>query len=97
VLTDYFRKGGKFSVISACEGAIAGLVGITPAAGFVPFWAAAIIGFVTACVCASLEDLTEWIQIDESLDVFKLHGIGGLVGSFLTGIFATSSGMQVDD
>ncbi|KAF8535267.1 ammonium transporter AmtB-like domain-containing protein [Trichophaea hybrida] len=96
VMIDYFRKGGKFSVVGACEGAIAGLVGITPAAGFVPFWAAAIIGFITSCVCAALEDLTEWIQIDESLDVFKLHGLGGLVGSFLTGIFATSSVSLLD-
>lgn len=91
VVTDYCRKG-KFSTVSACEGAIAGLVGITPAAGYVPIWAAALIGLVTAIVCASLEDLNSWTRIDESLDVFKLHGIGGLVGSFLTGIFATASG-----
>lgn len=93
VLTDYFRKNGKFSVVGACEGAIAGLVGITPAAGYVPVWSAALIGFVTAAVCASLEDVTDWINIDEGMDVFKLHGIGGIVGSILTGIFAHSDSM----
>jgi len=93
VLTDYFRKNGKFSVVSACEGAIAGLVGITPAAGYVPVWSAALIGFVTAVVCAALGDVTKWVNIDEGMDVFKLHGIGGIIGSILTGIFADSSSM----
>ncbi|KAI5858773.1 ammonium transporter-like protein [Tricharina praecox] len=96
VLTDYFRKNGKFSVVGACEGAIAGLVGITPAAGYVPVWSAALIGFVTAAVCASLEDVTDWINIDEGMDVFKLHGIGGIVGSILTGIFAHSDISMLD-
>ena len=91
VMVDMIRHKGKFSMIGACEGAIAGLVGITPAAGYVQLWLAAVIGFITAVVCASLQNINEWIRIDEGLDVFKLHGIGGMVGSFLTGIFATSS------
>jgi Amt family ammonium transporter len=90
VLVDYFKHGRKFSVVGACEGAIAGLVGITPAAGYVEPWLAAVIGFITAIVCALLQDLNDWIHIDEGMDVFKLHGIGGMVGSFLTGLFATS-------
>src|ERR1700712_5522087 len=88
VLVDYVRHKGKFSVVGACSGAIAGLVGITPAAGFVSPWIAALIGFLTSVVCALCTDLNKWIGIDEGLDVFKLHGIGGMVGSFLTGIFA---------
>ena len=96
VLIDYFRKGGKFSVVGACEGAIAGLVGITPAAGFVSIWAAALIGFVTAVICASLENVTDWLNVDEGMDVFKLHGLGGIVGSFLTGIFADSSSKSIN-
>merc|ERR1712000_677201 len=52
---------------------ISGLVGITPAAGYVSFWIAALIG---------------WLRVDEGMDVFKLHGVGGIVGCFLTGIFA---------
>lgn len=95
-LVDYFRKGRKFSVVGACEGAIAGLVGITPAAGYVSPWLAGVIGFLTAAGCASLENLNEWIKIDEGLDVFKLHGIGGMIGSFLTGVFADAKVGMVD-
>ncbi|KAI9732301.1 MAG: hypothetical protein M1834_001508 [Cirrosporium novae-zelandiae] len=89
VMVDMIRHNGKFSVVGACEGAIAGLVGITPAAGYVTVWIAAVIGFLTSVVCASLQDLNDWLHIDEGLEVFKLHGIGGMVGAFLTGIFAT--------
>lgn len=95
VATDYLRKR-KFSVVGACEGAIAGLVGITPAAGYVPVWAAAVIGGVTGAVCAGLENVTEWLGVDEGMDVFKLHGLGGVVGSLLTGIFASSSVSMLD-
>ncbi|KAK4574835.1 hypothetical protein LTR86_001677 [Recurvomyces mirabilis] len=96
VLVDYIRTGGKFSVVGACEGAIAGLVGITPAAGYVSCWPAALIGFLTAVVCACLQDLNDWLGIDEGLYVFKLHGIGGMIGSFLTGIFADSAISALD-
>jgi ammonium transporter, Amt family len=89
-IVDMIRHKGKFSMVGACEGAIAGLVGITPAAGYVQLWLAAVIGFITAAICASLDNLNDWIRVDEGLDVFKLHGIGGMVGSFLTGIFATT-------
>lgn len=91
VFVDYIKHKRRFSVVGACEGAIAGLVGITPAAGYVSVWLAAVIGFLTAVVCALMEDVNEWLNIDEGMDVFKLHGIGGMVGAFLTGIFATSS------
>ena len=91
VTVDYLKYGRKFSVVGACSGAIAGLVGITPAAGYVGVWLAAVIGFITAVVCALLQNLNEWLHIDEGMDVFKLHGVGGMVGSFLTGIFASVS------
>lgn len=90
VLVEYIRTGGKFSVVGACSGAIAGLVGITPAAGYVSVWIAALIGFLTAAICSSCQNVDRWIKIDEGMDVFKLHGIGGMVGSFLTGIFGQS-------
>lgn len=93
---DYIRTRGRFSVVGACEGVIAGLVGITPAAGYVSIWLAAVIGFLTAIVCASLQDLNEWLRIDEGLYVFKLHGVGGMVGSFLTGIFADQAVSALD-
>ncbi|KAJ5951822.1 Ammonium transporter [Penicillium vulpinum] len=96
VLVDYIKHRGRFSIVGACEGAIAGLVGITPAAGFVSVWLAALIGFFTSIVCALLQDINEWLHIDEGMDVFKLHGIGGMVGAFLTGIFASQSIAALD-
>ncbi|KAG9770448.1 methylammonium permease 3, partial [Aureobasidium melanogenum] len=95
-LVDMIRNKGKLSLVGACEGAIAGLVGITPAAGYVSVWLAAAIGLITAMVCASLQNVNDWLRIDEGMDVFKLHGIGGMVGAFLTGIFASSSVSLLD-
>jgi Amt family ammonium transporter len=95
-LYGYIRHGRKFTVIGACEGAIAGLVGITPAAGFVSVWCGAAIGFITAIVICLFENVNEWLHIDDGLEVFKLHGIGGMTGAFLTGIFATSSVSALD-
>lgn len=96
VLVDMVKHKGKFSVVGACEGAIAGLVGITPAAGCVSIWLAACIGFITGIVCSLLQNINDWMSIDEGMDVFKLHGIGGMVGAFLTGIFATDSISSLD-
>lgn len=90
VLVDMIRYKGKFSLIGACEGVIAGLVGITPAAGYVSPWMAGLIGFLTGAIVACFKKVNEWLRIDDGLEVFKLHGIGGIVGSFLTGIFAQS-------
>ena len=92
----YIFRGRKFTVIGACEGAIAGLVGITPAAGFVTVWYAAAIGFITAIVICIFEKVNEWLRIDDGLEVFKLHGIGGMCGAFLTGIFATAQISALD-
>ncbi|KAH7120553.1 ammonium transporter [Dactylonectria macrodidyma] len=96
VLVDYVKHKGRFRVVGACEGVIAGLVGITPAAGYVSPWLAAVIGFLTAVVCALCDNVNEWLHIDEGMDVFKLHGIGGMTGSFLTGLFATKSISALD-
>lgn len=88
VSVDYIRSKGHFSLVGACSGAIAGLVGITPAAGFVSVWIAALIGFLTGAICSSAKNVDKLLRIDEGMDVFKLHGIGGMCGSFFTGIFA---------
>ena len=97
VLVDYFKHGRKFSVIGACEGVIAGLVGITPGAGYVSPWCAAAIGFLTAAIIALIpENLNDLLRVDDGLEVFKLHGIGGMLGSFWTGIFATASVSALD-
>ncbi|EXJ66927.1 uncharacterized protein A1O5_10122 [Cladophialophora psammophila CBS 110553] len=95
VLMDYI-KHRKFSVVGACEGVIAGLVGITPAAGYVSVWCGAAIGFITAIVVNLSEPINDWLHIDDGLEVFKLHGIGGMCGAFLTGIFASASVSSLD-
>lgn len=88
MILDWFRTGGKWSTVGLCTGAIAGLVGITPAAGFVPVYTAPIFGVVPAIACNFAVDLKDLLQIDDGLDVFALHGIGGICGSLLTGLFA---------
>ncbi|MFU8926123.1 ammonium transporter [Acinetobacter puyangensis] len=75
--------------LGLASGAIAGLVGITPAASFVGPFGASVIGLLTGMVCFfAVTRLKHKLNIDDSLDVFALHGIGGIVGGILTGIFA---------
>ncbi|GEQ68839.1 hypothetical protein JCM33374_g2508 [Metschnikowia sp. JCM 33374] len=88
MFVDYFRTGGKWSTVGLCMGAIAGLVGITPAAGFVPVYTAVAFGVVPAIVCNFAVDLKDLLQIDDGMDVFALHGVGGFLGSVMTGLFA---------
>jgi Amt family ammonium transporter len=95
VFMDYIKKR-RFSVVGACCGAISGLVGITPAAGYVSIWCGAAIGFITAVVVNLFENVNHWLNIDDGLEVFKIHGIGGMCGAFLTGIFATASVSSLD-
>ncbi|EDO18308.1 hypothetical protein Kpol_1039p59 [Vanderwaltozyma polyspora DSM 70294] len=85
---DYFRFGGKWTTVGLCSGIISGLVGITPAAGFVPVWSSVIIGVVTATGCNLATDLKTLFRIDDGMDVWALHGVGGCIGSVFTGIFA---------
>lgn len=83
-----FRLEGKWSTVGFCSGAISGLVAITPAAGFVTPWAAFVIGLCGGIFCNLGTKLKFIIGVDEALDVFAVHGIGGIVGNLLTGIFA---------
>tara|TARA_B100000575_G_C22606518_1_gene378424 strand:- start:106 stop:555 length:450 start_codon:yes stop_codon:yes gene_type:complete len=69
-------------------GAISGLVGVTPAAGFVNPASAMIIGLITSVLCFYSIKLKNKSQFDDSLDTFAVHGVGGTVGALLTGIFA---------
>ncbi|OLF80666.1 ammonia channel protein [Maricaulis sp. W15] len=83
---------GKASVLGAASGAIAGLVAITPAAGFVPSWAAFIVGACGAFGAYwGVTALKKVLKIDDTLDAFGLHGVGGLVGAVLTGFFASEA------
>ncbi|RYZ11213.1 MAG: ammonium transporter, partial [Comamonadaceae bacterium] len=77
------------SLLGLCSGLVAGLVAITPAAGFVTPLAALAIGAIAGVACYwGATQLKRWLGADDSLDVFGVHGIGGIVGSLLTGVFA---------
>ncbi|KAK3317565.1 ammonium transporter AmtB-like domain-containing protein [Cercophora scortea] len=90
VLLDFIYKR-KFSLAGFCAGIIAGLVGITPAAGYVPVYVAALIGVLTAVACFYAAKYKHLLSVDDGLDIFALHGVGGFVGDILTGIFATKT------
>ncbi len=81
---------GKPTAVGGATGAVAGLVGITPAAGFVTPLSAILIGFITAFVCFYAISFKHKLQIDDALDTFPVHGVGGTVGAILTAIFATT-------
>jgi Amt family ammonium transporter len=90
VLVSYL-KTGKVSVVGAAAGAVAGLVGITPAAGFVSVGGALLIGLGAGSLCYGATLLRERLRIDDSLDVFAVHGVGGIFGAIGVGIFAVAA------
>jgi Amt family ammonium transporter len=90
VLASYALKG-KVSVVGAACGAVAGLVAVTPASGFVTAGGALLIGLVAGGLCYSATLLRERIRIDDALDVFAVHGVGGLLGAVATGVLATGA------
>lgn len=79
------------SVLGAAAGAVAGLVGITPAAGFVTPMAALVIGFLAGLGCFLVVELVVRGRVDDALDVFGVHGVGGIIGALATGIFASKA------
>ncbi|HTJ62594.1 MAG TPA: ammonium transporter [Alphaproteobacteria bacterium] len=80
---------GKPSVLGICSGAVAGLVAITPASGFVETEGALIIGLAAGVVCFwSATSLKHMLGYDDSLDAFGVHAVGGILGAILTGVFA---------
>jgi ammonium transporter, Amt family len=81
----------KASVIGAAAGAVAGLVAITPASGFVEPWAAIVIGGIAGVVCYGAVRLRATSGLDDSLDVVGVHGVGGTWGALATGLFATAA------
>lgn len=81
-------RGKKPSVLGACIGAVVGLVAITPAAGFVTIPHSLIIGIVAAVISNLVVIWRSKTNIDDTLDVFPCHGVGGMVGMLLTGVFA---------
>ncbi|MCC1484159.1 ammonium transporter [Winogradskyella immobilis] len=85
--------GRKMSAIGACIGAVVGLVAITPAAGFVNIGQSMVIGFVASIISNWMINLKNKSGIDDTLDVFPSHGIGGVVGMLLTAVFAIDVGL----
>ncbi|MDB6166421.1 MAG: amtB 1 [Lacunisphaera sp.] len=87
-----FVTRGKASVLGFCSGAVAGLVVITPACGFVDATGSMIIGVLAGAIpflaCTKLKG---WLKYDDALDTFGVHAVGGTLGAFVTGILATSS------
>jgi ammonium transporter, Amt family len=81
----------KVSVVGAACGAVAGLVAITPASGFVTPGGAILIGLVAGGLCYSATLLRERVRVDDALDVFAVHGVGGVFGAIATGVLATSA------
>jgi Amt family ammonium transporter len=83
---------GKASMLGAASGAVAGLVAITPAAGNVGIMGAIVIGFIAGLACLwGVNGLKKMLGADDSLDVFGVHGVGGIVGALLTGVFNTQA------
>src|SRR5206468_2069713 len=83
-------KFGKPTTLGAASGAVAGLVAITPACGFVTPLGSIVIGLIAGAVCALAVSLKYKFGFDDSLDVVGVHLVGGLVGTLLIGFFATS-------
>ena len=83
----------KMSSIGACIGAIVGLVAITPAAGFVTLGQSIFIGFIAAIISNIAVKINKKSKVDDTLDVFATHGIGGIVGMILTAVFANEVGL----
>ena len=86
-IMDHFLDG-KWSAVGFCSGAVVGLVAITPASGFVPTWASIIFGIVTAIICNWSTKLKYYMDVDDSIDIFATHCVGGFVGNLLTAFFA---------
>jgi Amt family ammonium transporter len=90
VTVSWLHKGTP-SVVGAISGGVAGLVAITPASGFVDASAAIIIGMAAGAVCYGAIILRERLKIDDALDVWAVHGVGGTLGAILTGVFAVAA------
>ena len=87
-------RGTKPTAVGACTGAVVGLVAITPAAGYVQYGQSILIGVVAALVShAAVHWQNSRTTIDDTLDVFPCHGLGGIVGMLLTGVFADKVGL----
>ena len=87
-----WRRKGRLSRVGAAAGSVAGLVAITPACGFVGVGGALVIGLAAGILCLwGVNGLKHLLGADDSRDVFGVHGVGGILGAVLTGVFAAPS------
>ncbi|MCY2969724.1 MAG: ammonium transporter [Planctomycetota bacterium] len=86
MLVEYLHKG-KPTALGLASGIVAGLVAVTPAAGFVYIWGGLIIGLIAGAVCYGAVQVKSILGYDDTLDAFGVHGIGGFLGAILTGVF----------
>ncbi|MBX7224545.1 MAG: ammonium transporter [Chitinophagales bacterium] len=89
-------RGNKASAMGGCIGAVVGLVAITPACGYVNVGQAMFIGFISSIISYYAVHLKNKTGLDDTLDVFPCHGMGGIVGTILTGVFAANVGIVYD-
>ena len=90
-MTASWLRHKRPSVLGASAGAVAGLVAITPAAGFVTPMASLLIGFLAGGACFFVVEYVVRGRVDDALDVFGVHGVGGMLGALLVGVFATKT------
>jgi ammonium transporter, Amt family len=96
VLLEWILRG-KPTAVGIASGFLGGLVGVTPAAGFVTPIGAILIGSITSVCCFYAVSLRAKLQFDDSLDTYPIHGVGGTVGAMLTGVFATKAVNSLGD
>jgi len=90
ILAEWLHRG-RPTALGLASGIVAGLVAVTPAAGFVTPLSAIIIGALAGVVCYAAVSLKPFLKYDDSLDAFGVHGVGGLLGALLTGVFASAA------
>ncbi|KAI3646121.1 hypothetical protein MP228_009049 [Amoeboaphelidium protococcarum] len=95
VLLDY-RHQQKFSAFAFCSGMVSGLVSVTPACGYIPVWSSLIFGICGASACNMFLTFKRSFHFDDALDVFGVHGVGGIVGNTLTAFFASKKIVALD-
>ncbi|KAJ6519445.1 ammonium transporter [Mycena sanguinolenta] len=95
VLLD-FRLERRWSMVGFCSGTIAGLVAATPSSGFIPPWASVIAGILSGGLCNFATKLKFFVGVDDALDLFAEHAIGGMVGLFCNGLFGSTDVIALD-
>lgn len=91
-----YRIERKLSMIGFCSGAVSGLVSLSPSSGYIAPWAAIVCAVVGSIACNLGTQLKFFIHVEDPLDVFAIHGIGGMVGSLLVGLFAEKEVAKLD-